>query len=334
MTSRLFVSIPVLALAAGITVAIVTARGADQPLSQVGVIPLPGVEGRIDHLTVDISAQRLFVAALGNNSVEVLDLAGGRHGKSIRGLQEPQGIAMLPGLPQIVVANGQGTGVEFRGGDDLHVVKAVTLGEDADNVRADERAKRVYVGYGSGAIAAIDATDGRKIADVPVGGHPESFQLEGGGPRIFVNVPTARHISVIDRTAMTLVATWPVTEAASNYPMALDEANHRLFIGCRKPAVVLVFDTQSGKQTGSVEIAGDTDDVFWDAKRQRLYVTAGEGFIDVLQATGGTLQRTAHIQSAAGARTSLFVPSLNRLYLAVPHRGSQAAEIRVFEVRD
>jgi DNA-binding beta-propeller fold protein YncE len=334
MTSRWLVPIPVLVLAVGVTVGIVGARGADPPLSQVGAIPLPGVEGRIDHLAVDLTAQRLFVAALGNNSVEVLDLAGGRHLRSIGGLKEPQGIAMLPGSPQIVVANGQGTGVEFRGGDDMHVVKAVALGEDADNVRADEKAKRVYVGYGSGAIAAIDARDGRKIADVPVGGHPESFQLEEGGPRIFVNVPTARHISVIDRTSMTLVATWPVTEAASNYPMALDETNHRLFIGCRKPAVVLIFDTQSGKQTGSLEIAGDTDDVFWDARRQRLYVTAGEGFIDVLQSTGSPFRRTAHIPSAAGARTSLFVPALNRLYVAVPHRGSQTAEVRVFAVRD
>jgi hypothetical protein len=133
---------------------------------------------------------------------------------------------------------------------------------------------------------------------------------------------------------MQLVATWPVTTAAANYPMALDETGHRLFVGCRKPAVVLIYDTESGKQTGSVTIAGDTDDLFWDGMRQRLYVSAGEGFIDVLEAGPSGLRRTIQIPTAAGARTSLFVPALNRLFLAVPHRGSQTAEIRVYEARE
>ncbi len=213
-------------------------------------------------------------------------------------------------------------------------MRTVALGDDADNVRVDAAAKRVYVGYGAGAVAAIDAGTGRTIAEVAVGDHPESFQLEASGPLVFVNVPTARHISVIDRVQMKVVGIWPVTEAAANYPMALDEAGHRVFIGCRKPAVVLIYDTESGKQTGSTAVAGDTDDMFWDAKRQRLYVSAGEGFIDVLQADGSAFARTTQIPTAAGARTSLFVPALNRLYLAVPHRGSQVAEIRIYEVHD
>jgi hypothetical protein len=161
---------------------------------------------------------------------------------------------------QVVVTNGQGGAVEFRTGDDLHVTNSIVVGEDADNVRHDVAAKRIYVGYGSGAIAVIDATDGRKLGEVPVGGHPESLQLEARGPRLFVNAPTARQIAVIDRSVMKLVATWPVTEAAPNYPMALDEAGHRLFIGCRRPARVFIVDTASGKTVGSVEAVGDTDD--------------------------------------------------------------------------
>ena len=313
--------------------AIVAAR-ADLPLVLVQTMPLPNVEGRIDHLAVDLSAQRLYVAALGNNTVEVLDLRSSRHERSVRGFEEPQGIGVVPGTSGVVVANGQGTGVEFRAGGDLRLIKRVALGDDADNVRVDAKANRVYVGYGGGAIAALDATDGRKAGEAAVGGHPESFQLEASGPRIFVNVPTVRHISVVDRVQMKVVGTWPVTEAAANYPMALDEPGHRLFVGCRKPAVVLTYDIHSGKQTGSVRIAGDTDDLFWDAKRQRLYVSAGEGFIDVLQASESRLERTARIPTAAGARTSLFVPALGRLYLAVPQRANQAAEIRVYEVRD
>jgi DNA-binding beta-propeller fold protein YncE len=304
------------------------------PLALVATIPLPNVEGRIDHLAVDLAARRLHVAALGHNTVEVLDLATGRPLESVAGFREPQGIGFVPASREVVVASGQGAGAEFRSADGLRLVRSVALGDDSDNVRVDAKAGRVYVGYGAGAIAALDAADGRRTAEVAVGGHPESFQLESSGSRIFVNVPTARHVSVIDRAAMRLVATWPVTEAASNYPMALDEANHRLFLGCRKPAVVLVYDTRTGKLTGSTAIAGDTDDLFWDAPRKRLYVTAGEGFIDVLQAEAGGLRRTAHIPSAAGARTSLFVPALDRLYLAVPHRGAQAAEIRIYEARD
>jgi DNA-binding beta-propeller fold protein YncE len=306
---------------------------ADQPLVFLKSIPLPAVEGRIDHLTVSRDHTRLFVAALGNNTLEVLDLTTGQHLRSVKGLHEPQGIATIPAPEQIVVANGQGA-VEFRAPDDLRVTRSVALGDDADNVRYDAKARRIYVGYGTGAIGAIEESDGRQLGAVPVGGHPESFQLEASGPRIFVNVPTAKQIAVIDRGAMKVTVTWPVTEAAANYPMALDEAGHRLFIGCRQPAKVLIVDTSSGKVVNAVDIVGDTDDIFWDAAHKRLYVTGGEGFVDVLEPSGSSLVRAAHIPTAAGARTALFVPEQDRFYVAVPHRGGQNAEIRVYDVKN
>jgi DNA-binding beta-propeller fold protein YncE len=319
--------------AAGIATAALPA--ADQPFVLLRSIPLPGVEGRIDHLAADRGQARLFVAALGNNTVEVLDLTTGQHLRSIKGLHEPQGIAAISAPPQVVVANGQGA-VEFRTGEDLQVARSVNLGEDADNVRYDAKASRIYVGYGSGAsgaIGAIDASDGHQLDNAPVGGHPESFQLETAGHRIFVNVPTAKQIAVIDRRAMKVIATWPVAEASSNFPMALDEAGHRLFIGCRQPAKVLIVDTSSGKVVSAVDIVGDTDDIFWDAARKRLYITGGEGFVDALQPSGTRLVRVARIPTAAGARTALFVPEQSRLYVAVPHRGAQIAEIRVYDVK-
>jgi DNA-binding beta-propeller fold protein YncE len=172
------------------------------------------------------------------------------------------------------------------------------------------------------------------IAEAKLAGHPESFQLERSGSRMFVNVPTAGQIAVVDRAAMKVIATWAVATAKSNFPMALDEANHRLFIGCRRPAKALVFDTTTGKEVASFDIVGDTDDLFWDAGRKRLYVSGGEGYVDVIQDQGGNqFSRVAHIATAAGARTSLFVADQNRLYLAVPHRGNQKPEIRVFEAR-
>ena len=266
--------------------------------------------------------------------MEVLDVKDGRHLKSLPGFREPQGIAFVPDLKLIAVANGQGDGVQVLDAADFRAVKSVRLGDDADNVRYDAAGKRLFVGFGSGALAAVDPAAGQALGQVKLPGHPESFQLERSGPRTYVNVPTAEQIAVVDRTAMKVMATWPVTSAKSNYPMALDEANQRLFVGCRRPAKVLVYDTTTGREVGSIDIVGDTDDLWYDGSRKRLYVSGGEGFIDVLQEQDANrFTRLARVPTAAGARTSLFVADQNRLYLAVPHRGGQKAEIRIYETR-
>src|SRR5438132_10870408 len=189
----------------------------------------------------------------------------------------------MPNSNLVAVANGQGEGVHLIDAGDYHPVKAVRLGDDSDNVRYDPAAKRVFVGYGGGALAAISPADGKVIGEAKLQGHPESFQLERSGSRAFVNVPTADQIAVIDRAAMKVIATWPVVGAKSNFPMALDEANHRVFVGCRRPAKVLVYDTATGKESGSFDIVGDTDDLFYDATRKRLYVSGGDGYLDALQ---------------------------------------------------
>ena len=305
------------------------------PLVLVRSIELPQVEGRIDHLAVDLVNQRLFIAALENNTVEVVDLRAGVRAKSLMGFHEPQGIAVVSDANVVAVANGQSGAVQMLDRADYHAVKTVPLGDDADNVRYEAAKKRLYVGYGSGAIAAIDPASGQRVGEVKVGGHPESFQLEGSSSRIFVNIPTAKQIAVLDREAMKLLTIWPITAAESNFPMALDDANHRLFIGCRRPAKVLVYDTSAGKEVSSFDTVGDTDDLFYDTTRKRLYVSGGEGFIDVFQLQDpDRLTRVAHMPTAAGARTSLFVPQQNRLYLAVPHRGGQKAEVRIYESRN
>ena len=308
-------------------------RPAAEPLTFLRAVEMPAVKGRIDHLAVDLSSGRLFVAALGNDTVEVIDGRAGRWLRRLTGFHEPQGIAFVPDAGLIAVANGQSGDLVLFDREDGRVVKTVPLGGDADNVRYDAPAKRLFVGYGAGAIAAVDL-EGRRAGEVKLQGHPESFQLERDGSRIFVNVPDARHIAVLDRTAMKLLGTWPVTDATANYPMALDEANHRLFIGCRNPAVVLIYDTTSGKRVGSSPIVADTDDLFYDAARKRLYVTGGEGYIDVFQQNADQVTRIARVASAGGARTSLYVPDQGRLYVAVPLRGAQKSEIRIYETHD
>jgi DNA-binding beta-propeller fold protein YncE len=208
----------------------------------------------------------------------------------------------------------------------------VSLGDDSDNARYDLATKHLFVGFGGGALAAINPADGKVLGQAKLSGHPESFQLERSSSRVFVNVPAAGQIAVVDRAAMTVIATWPVVSAKSNFPMALDEENHRVFIGCRRPAKVLVYDTTTGKESGSFDIVGDTDDLFYDAARKRLYVSGGQGYLDVFQVDDGNhAARLAHIATAPGARTSLFVPEQGRLYLAVPHRGNQQSKIQIYE---
>ena len=266
--------------------------------------------------------------------MEVLDLKSNSHIKSVPGFREPQGIAVLPDPKLVAVANGQGEGMQFIDAGDYHPARLVRLGEDSDNVRYDPATGRLFVGFGAGALASISPADGKVLGEAKLSGHPESFQLERSGPRVFVNVPTADQIAVVDRAVMKVIATWPVVGAKSNFPMALDEANHRLFVGCRRPARVLMYDATAGKESGSFEIVGDTDDLFYDAARKRLYVSGGEGYLDVFQEEDAyRFARIAHIATAAGARTSLWVPEQARLYLAVPHRGSQKAEIRIYEAR-
>lgn len=321
---------------AGATIALFALQAApgQVPLTLVGTIDLPGVEGRIDHLAVDTAAQRLYVAALGNNTVEVLDLKNNRHLKSVPGFREPQGIAVVPDAKLVAIANGQGEGLQFLDANDYRLTGAVKLGDDSDNVRYDPVTKHLFVGFGGGALASVSHSDGRKLGEAKLAGHPESFQLERAGARVFVNVPDASQIAVVDRAAMKVVATWPVAGAKANFPMALDDANHRLFVGCRRPAKVLVYDTTTGRESVAFDIVGDTDDLFYDAARKRLYVSGGEGYLDVFQEQDGkAFVRIGHVATAAGARTSLFVADQSRLYLAVPHRGSQKSEIRIYEAR-
>ncbi|MBI1370793.1 MAG: hypothetical protein GC162_19335 [Planctomycetes bacterium] len=297
-------------------------------------IALPGVEGRIDHLFYDPASHRLFVAALGNDTIEVIDAAAGQRIATLKDLRTPTGMVVDPQTRQLFAAAG-GDGRCHVYDADLKPVATIGDLDDADNVRFDPAARRVYIGYGDGALAVIDPDRRVVEARIKLDGHPESFQLESQGERIFVNVPSAGHIAVIDRQKHAVIATWPVKAAASNFPMALDDANHRLIVACRRPAKLLVLDTQSGKVVADVACVGDADDVYHDAARRRVYVSGGAGRVDVFEQTDADTYRLhASIPTEPGARTSKFVPELARLFVAIPHRGAQAAELRVFVVHD
>jgi DNA-binding beta-propeller fold protein YncE len=302
-------------------------------LRMAQTISLPNVEGRIDHMAVDAKGRRLFIAALGNNSVEILDLNTGTHLKRVSGLHEPQGVGFSSEFNKIFIANGK-TGVcDMLDGSSFEILKSVKFPDDADNIRYDAKGERVYVGYGDGGLGIIDARNGNHIGDIRLDAHPESFQLEKSGLRIFVNLPDSKKIAVVNRETRTVITTW-ATGALANFPMALDEIHHRLFVGFRKPAKLMVLDTQSGKVIANLDTVGDADDIFYDSSRQRIYIAGGEGFLDIFQQLNpDDYQPMTKIPTAAGARTALFVPELDRLYVAVPHRGSQRAELRVYSAQ-
>jgi DNA-binding beta-propeller fold protein YncE len=304
-----------------------------QPLTQTGKIDLPNVDGRIDHFSADVKGNRLVISALGNHTAKVLDVTSGKRLRTLTDLAEPQGAYYDPSTNRLFIACAKDGTTKVFDGSTFQLLSTVKFSADADNVRYDARGRRVVVGYGDGALAFVD-TNGKKTGEIPLDGHPESFQLEKTGSRVFVNVPDQKEIQVADLAKNTLLAKWPVTSATKNYPMALDEGHHRLLIGCRSPARMLVIDTESGKQTASVEIVGDTDDLFYDAARNRVYVIGGQGFVDVFeQKDGDHYNRIAHIASAPGARTGLFVPEWSKLFVAVPHRGEQRAEVLVYETK-
>jgi DNA-binding beta-propeller fold protein YncE len=323
----------VLLIALAIRAIDVRAQDSSQ-LRMVQTIPLPNVEGRIDHMAVDVKGQRLFIAALGNNSVEVLDLRAGKRLRSITGFSEPQGIGFIPEFDKIFVANGETGACDILNGSSLERIKSIKFSSDADNIRYDAAARRIYIGYGSGALGIMDAASGDRLGDIKLDSHPESFQLEKSEPRIFVNIPTSHKIWVLDRDKRATITSWPTSGATANFPMAIDETHHRLFVGFRRPAKLIVLDTESGKIVANLDSAGDADDIFYDSSRRRVYVSGGEGFLSIFQQSAPDhYLPMAKIATATGARTSLFVPELNRLYLAVPHRGAQRAEVRVYEAQ-
>jgi YVTN family beta-propeller protein len=293
------------------------------------IVSLPKVSGRIDHLAYDSKHNFVYVAALGNNTVEVIDLNRLKVVNSIKGLNEPQGIRFISGNNSIFVANGDNGVCDIFNADSYQKTSSVNLGNDADNVRYDSSSDRIYVGYGGGGIAVIDAKTYKQLVDIKLSGHPESFQLDD--TRIYVNVPEAHQVEVINLKNNKIEAIWKIEEAASNFPMALDKLNHRLFIGCRHPAKLLVINTEKGKVITSLEIDNDTDDIFYDSYSKQIYVSSGGGYIDVFkQIDKNKYESISKIESRSRARTSLFIPELNQLIVAAPSRSGKEAQLMIY----
>ncbi len=300
------------------------------PLQLEAKISLGDVRGRMDHMAVDLARQRLFVAALGNDSLAVVDLETQHLDRIIGELPEPQGVGYDAVTDTLYVANAGDGSVRLFKGADLSPSGRIELESDADNIRVDSKAGRVFIGHGNGALAVVDTATRDKIASAPLKAHPESFQLDGNTGRIFINVPNIGAIDVVDRTSGKTIASWPTAGRSANFAMALDHARQHVLVAFRSPAELGVFSAADGGLISSIPICGDVDDLFVDAKRGRIYISCGEGFLDVLAVDGASYRQTAHVATAAGARTSLFVPELDRLLVAVPAKAETAAAIWIF----
>jgi hypothetical protein len=296
-------------------------------------IQMLDVTGRVDHLSLDAEGGRLFVAALGDNMIEVIDLKQGTVARSLTGFSQPQGVVYVPEFNRLYVTNsGDGTLQSFDG-TSLLPLNSWPLGDDADNIRYDATAKQVLAGYGSGGIAIVDAVSGKIKADVSLDAHPEAFQMDQTDERIFVNVPLAHEVAVVNRHRKKVTDTWSIGFAAGNFSMALDEADHRLFVGCRLPACLLVLDTASGQEVAKLDLHGDCDDLYFDAARRQVYVSCGKGCIDIFKQTDADHYKLKEsVATAPKARTCLFDGS--RIYLAVPRRKNDPAEIRCYRILD
>jgi YVTN family beta-propeller protein len=309
-----------------------------RPLVLTEAIPLEGIKGRFDHFGT--SGRKLFVSALGNNTVEVIDVSGRTLEHTITGVPNPQGVVFAPEANKLFVGSSKGK-LYIYDGTSFDLLTEIDFHGDVDNLRYDAANKRVYVGYGdeeTAAIGAVDATTNKRMdEEYKLGAHPESFQLETSAPNIYVNLPDLKQIAVINRSTHAITR-WPLT-LEHNFPMALDEAGHRLFVGTHEPARLAVFDTTSGHMITALPSVQDADDLYYDTARKRIYMAGGEGFIYAFQQKDPDhYQLLVRIPSALGARTAGYFgkgkKSFDRFWLAVPARADHGAEIWIYTVQD
>ena len=318
----------------------IAAFSQEQPLKLVKSIPLPNVDGRIDHMGFDLKGHRLFIAALVNNTLEVVDVNQNKKLQSIPGFSKPQGVYYVSKLKKVFVANGNDGTCKILGSNPLTVQTSIPLSLGADQMDFDPDAGKIYVGHGGkdagkdyGEIAVIDAASDKHVGDIKTAVHPGGFALEKSRGRMFVTLPESNETVVVDRKTQEVTASWPLpSDTQQPVALALDEANHRLLVGTRKPPRVVVYDTDSGKTVAETETVGVLDGLYFSPKHKQVYASGGEGFLVVYrQNDPDHYEQTARIPTSYLARTSLYVPELDRLYVALPKNDKNDAEIRVYQ---
>lgn len=305
----------------------------------VRTIPLPEVDGRIDHFAIDVKRRRVFLAALAKNTIEVVDLNGGGVIHTLPGFAKPQGVLYVPEFNELIVASGADGSVKTLDGTTLAAIRTANVSLGADAIGYDPRAKEIYVGSGGGDankeegnLTVFNVASGAQVAALTTDAHAGGSLVEVRGEHVFVLVPEKAEVVVLDRKTRAQVAKWTIPGIQKDVAIALDERNHRLFLGVRTPASIVVLDSDSGATVTSVPTVATLDGLSFDPATRRIYTSGGEGFVDVTQQIDADhYERIAHIPTGPIARTSVFVPEWHRLYVAVPRDKERGAELRVFE---
>ena len=302
-------------------------------------IPLPEVDGRIDHFAIDVKGRRAFLAALAKNTLEVVDLRAGRVTHTLPGFAKPQGVLFVPRFNKLFIACGADGSVTALDGTTLAVIQTANVSLGADAIGYDSRSREIYVGSGGGDagkelgdLTIFKAASGAQVAALTMDAHVGGTVAEDHGERVFVLVPEKAQVVVLNRRTRARLAKWTVPGIQKNVALALDEKNHRLFLGVRTPASIVVLDSDSGTVIASVQTVATLDGLSFDFATRRIYTSGGEGFVDVTQQLDADhYERIARIPTGPIARTSVFVPEWHRLYAAIPRDKERVAELRVFE---
>jgi DNA-binding beta-propeller fold protein YncE len=315
---------------------------AAKPLKLVASVPMEGITGDFDHFAVDLDGNRLFLVAEGNKSIQVFDLQTGKTINSIPGFDEPHAVLYRRDVNELFVSDGGGPGAcKILTGDTFKPIKSIPLHPDADPIYFDSETKLLYVASGGrdaklgySVLSVIDTTKNELVGEIKINSvNIEGMAGEKSGPRLFANVRDHNQIAVIDRTNRTVASSWNLEGVEHNTPMALDEPDHRLFIVGRKPGKLAVLDSDSGKTIATVPSSDGADDMWFDAQRKRIYVSAAEGFVDVFsQKDPDHYEAIAKIPTGFRAKMSVFVPTLSRYYVAVSQHGTNPAALLIFSV--
>ena len=307
--------------------------GAELELTQT--IPLKGKPGNLDHLELDTKRQRLLVANKPNNTLDVVDLKTGKLLKQIENQTGIQGVAYAADLDRIYVGLGTNGLCNILDGETYKAVKTIKFTDDADNVHYHAKTQMAYVGHAEKSLGVISAKTNTLKADIKLTGTVEGFVIEAKRPLLYAATPDPSQVVVIDLDKNQVKTTYPIKKAAGAHPIALDEANHRLYVACRKEPMVVVLDSETGKEITSVAIPEEVDDLYFDAGRKRLYASCGSGFIAVIKVVDADkIESVEKVETVKGARTCLYVADIGKLYLAVPKQeGKDGPEIRVYNVK-
>ena len=303
------------------------------PLRFIQSIPLPNVDGFLDHMGVDVRGRRLFVPTEVQKTVAVVDLRAGKVVHTITGLSNPHTVLYRAELNELFVTDAKEGACEVFRGDSYQPVKTIKLAEGADNAAYEPVSQYFYIDIRgqftkspTSLLAIVDTKSAEHLGDIKIeGANTQAMAFEPSGPRMYLDIADQNKIAVIDREKRAVIATWSVSEAPWNYTLALDAGNHRLFVASRierqyfAPGKLLVLDSETGKVIATLDIAGGADETFYDSVHRRIYAAGGDGFVDVVQQLDPDHYRSlGRIATGVLAKTALWVPELNRLYVAVP----------------